>query len=73
MGRSDVVTFHNNKLTLSGPDIQVSDMAPDFRLITRSIFIIDRDGRIAYREIVKEIASHPDYDRAIAAARKLGA
>lgn len=42
-------------------------------LIARSIFIIDRDGRIAYREIVKDIASQPDYDRAIAEAKKLGA
>lgn len=73
MERSDIVTFQGNKLTLIGPDLRVGDMAPDFNAIARSIFIIDRDGRIAYREIVKEIASHPDYDRAIAEAKKLGA
>ena len=42
-------------------------------LIARSIFIIDKEGMIAYQEIVKEIASQPDYDRAIAEAKKLGA
>jgi thiol peroxidase len=42
-------------------------------LIARSIFIIDKDGKIAYREIVNEITTHPDYDRAIAEAKKLGA
>jgi len=36
-------------------------------LLARSIFVVDKDNKIAYVEIVPEIASHPDYDKAIAA------
>lgn len=42
-------------------------------LIARSIFIIDKTGKVAYTEIVKETGTHPDYDTAIAEAKKLGA
>jgi len=42
-------------------------------LIARSVFIIDKQGKVAYFEIVKELGMHPDYDRAIAEAKKLGA
>ena len=42
----------------------------DMGLLTRSIFVVGRDGRIAYVQIVPEITQHPDYDAALAAARK---
>jgi thioredoxin-dependent peroxiredoxin len=42
-------------------------------LIARSIFVIDKTGKVAYMEIVKETGTHPDYDTAIAEAKKLGA
>lgn len=37
----------------------------ELRLLTRAIFIIDRDNLIRYIEIVPEITDQPDYDRAI--------
>jgi thiol peroxidase len=43
----------------------------ELRLDQRSIFVIDRDGVVRYAEYVPEIAQHPDYDAAIAAAEKL--
>lgn len=42
-------------------------------LIARSVFVIDKQGKIAYAEIVKELGNHPDYDRVIAEAKKSGA
>lgn len=30
-----------------------------------------KEGKVAYVEYVKEIASHPDYDKAIEVAKKL--
>lgn len=36
-------------------------------LLARSIFVVDKNNKIAYVEIVPEIASHPDYDKALAA------
>jgi thioredoxin-dependent peroxiredoxin len=38
-------------------------------LLARSIFVIGRDGRIAYREIVPELGQHPNYDAALEAIR----
>ena len=38
-------------------------------LLARSIWVISPEGKIAYREIVPELTDHPDYDKALAAAR----
>jgi thiol peroxidase len=43
----------------------------ELRLLTRSIFIIDKSDVIRYREIVPEVKSHPDYERAIEALKKI--
>jgi thiol peroxidase len=43
----------------------------ELRLDQRSIFVVDRDGVVRHAEYVPEIAQHPDYDAAIAAAQKL--
>ena len=41
------------------------------RLLARSIFVIDKDNKIRYLQIVPEVTAHPDYDRALAEAKKL--
>jgi thioredoxin-dependent peroxiredoxin len=41
------------------------------RLLTRSIFVIDRANVIRYQQIVPEVTNHPDYDKALAEVRKL--
>ncbi len=38
----------------------------DMGLLTRAIFIINDQGKIAYKELVANISSHPDYDMALA-------
>jgi thioredoxin-dependent peroxiredoxin len=43
----------------------------EFRLLARAIFVVDQDGKIRYIELVKEIATEPDYQAALDAARKL--
>ncbi|MGB0937311.1 MAG: thiol peroxidase [Colwellia sp.] len=42
----------------------------DMGLLTRAIFIIDDKGNIAYKEIVANLSSHPDYDRALKVVKK---
>lgn len=37
----------------------------ELRLLARSIFILDKDNVIQYVEIVPEVTSHPDYDKAL--------
>ena len=43
----------------------------DLRLLARAVFVIDKEGRITYLELVKEIASEPDYEAVLAAVAKL--
>lgn len=35
------------------------------RLLARALFVIDRDGRVTYTQIVPEVADEPDYDAAL--------
>ena len=42
----------------------------DLRLEQRSIFVIDRNDKVAYVEYVPEIAQFPDFDSAIAAVKE---
>lgn len=43
----------------------------ELRLLARSIFIIDKDNVVRYREIVPEQTNHPDYDKALETLQKL--
>jgi thiol peroxidase len=43
----------------------------DLRLLARAVFVIDKEGRITYLELVKEIASEPDYEGVLAAVAEL--
>ncbi|MFO0203404.1 MAG: redoxin family protein, partial [Alphaproteobacteria bacterium] len=39
------------------------------RCLTRAIFVVGADNKIKHVEYVAEIASHPNYDAALAAAQ----
>ncbi|OED32065.1 lipid hydroperoxide peroxidase [Planococcus maritimus] len=43
----------------------------ELRLLARSIFVVDKDGKVAYVEYVSEGTDHPDYDKALEAVKKL--
>lgn len=43
----------------------------EFGLLARAIVIIDKDKVVRYVDVVEEIASHPDYDKALAAVKDL--
>ncbi len=40
-------------------------------LLNRSIFVVDKDNTVKYVEYVKQNTNHPDYDKALDAAREL--
>jgi len=44
----------------------------ELRLLARSIFIIDKDDIVRYREIVPEETQHPDYEKALSALNMIG-
>ncbi len=43
----------------------------DMGLLTRAIFIINKEGNIVYKELVNDIAKHPDYEKAISTLTNL--
>jgi len=43
----------------------------ELRLLARALFVVDANGVVRYVEYVPEVASHPNYDAALAAVRQL--
>lgn len=41
------------------------------RLLARAVLVVDREGKVRYFELVKEIAQEPNYEAALAAATRL--
>jgi thiol peroxidase len=46
-------------------------MIREWRILSRAIFVLDKDDIVQYAEYVKEVASHPNYEAALAMAREL--
>lgn len=43
----------------------------ELRLLARAVLIIDKKGKVAYIQIVKEVATEPDYDAVLKEVAKL--
>lgn len=43
----------------------------ELRLLARAIFIIDKESMLRYSEIVPELSSPPDYEKALKALKKI--
>ncbi len=43
----------------------------ELRLLSRGIVVLDRDNTVKYVEYVKEVGSHPNYDRVLEEVKKL--
>jgi thioredoxin-dependent peroxiredoxin len=42
-------------------------------LLARAVFVVDKNDNVTHAEYVKEVASHPDYEATLAAAKKAAA
>lgn len=62
-----VKTFSDHRNADFGENYGV--LIKELRLLARAIFVVSRDDKIRYVEYVKELGSHPDYDKALAALR----
>lgn len=45
-------------------------LIPDEDVLARSVWIIDKEGKIVYRQLVSELTDEPDYDAALDALKK---
>ena len=41
----------------------------ELRLLARSIFVVDKNGKISYTQLVRELTSEPDYEAVLNAAK----
>lgn len=42
----------------------------ELRLLARAIFVVDSNDKIVYTEYVSEVGNHPNYERALEAAKQ---
>lgn len=68
-GIESVITLSDHKDTDFG--LKYGFLIKELRLLNRGIVIIDKDGKIAYVEYVKENTTPPNYDAALDALKKL--
>jgi thiol peroxidase len=70
-GVSNVKTLSAHRCTDFGSDygVLIAGGALD-RCFARAIFVVDPSGKVTHAEYVKEIAEHPNYEAALAAAKK---
>lgn len=62
-GVERVVTLSDHRRAEFGHKFGV--LIPDLRLLARAVFLVDRDGRVRYVQLVEEIAEEPDYAEVI--------
>ena len=63
-----VITLSDHREAAFGSAYGV--LIQELRLLARAVFVVDREGRIRYIQLVKEIASEPDYAAVIEAVKK---
>lgn len=51
--------------------LAMGTMIKELHLESRAVFVVDKNDVIRYAEYVPEVGEHPNYDRALAAARQL--
>jgi thiol peroxidase len=68
-GLENVVTLSDHK-TMGFSDAYGTHIM-ERRVTSRAVFVVEREGVVRYVEYVPEIASHPNYDAALEALKKV--
>jgi len=64
-----VKTFSDYRDAIFGVNYGV--LIKDLRLLSRAVFIIDKEDNVRYVEYVNELTQHPDYDSALKALKEV--
>ena len=68
-GIDKVITLSDHKDLSFG--LNYGFVMEESRLLARGVIVLDRDNTVRYVEYVKEVGSHPDYDKAIEEVKKI--
>ena len=64
---------HNVKMLSDHRDASFGEaygtLIKELRILSRAIFVVDRENRIRHAEYVNEVADFPNYEAALAAVR----
>lgn len=67
-GIKNLDTLSDHRMANFGEQYGV--LIKELRLLARAIFVVDSNDNVTYVEYVSEVTNHPDYDKALEAARK---
>ena len=65
----NVITLSDHRDASFGKSFGV--LIRDLRLLARAVFVVDKEGIIRYKQIVKELTDEPDYDSVLKAIGKI--
>ena len=68
-GLENVVTLSDHRDLSFGENFGV--VMEGMRLLARSVFVLDQDNKVVYKEIVSEGTNFPDFDKALEAYKNL--
>lgn len=68
-GLDNVITLSDHRDLSFGENFGV--IMKELRLLARSVFVLDKDNKVVYAEIVSEGTNHPYYDKALEAFKNL--
>lgn len=68
-GIDKVITLSDHRAAAFGEASGL--LIKELRLLARAVFVVDQEGVIRYRQLVKEVTTEPDYKAALEAAKKL--
>lgn len=66
-GIENVVTLSDHREASFGQNYGV--LIKELRLLARAVFVVDSSNTVTYVEYVPEVSQHPDYEKALEAAR----
>lgn len=68
-GADAVVTLSDHREAAFG--MAYGLLIKELRLLARAVLVLDRQGKIAYIQRVKELSEEPNYDEVLAAVKKV--
>ena len=68
-GVDKVSTFSDHREAAFGEAYGV--LIKELRLLARAIFVVDKQGTIQYRQLVKEVSEEPNYEAVLEAIKRL--
>jgi len=68
-GADRVITLSDYKNRSFG--LAYGVLIKEFQLDMRSIFVLDRNNKLAYVQYVREMSEHPDYEKALSAVKAI--